>query len=166
MIAADLAERIRPRWPDVLVARDEVTVIVDRADLPEALAWLREEPEVECGFLSSLTATDWPEREPRFWVAYELRSIAQHHRVRVKVGLSEADPKIPSVTPAYPTANWHEREVFDFYGIVFEGHPNLVRILLPDDWEGHPLRKDEELGGVDTWFKGAFVPPVDRRGMA
>jgi len=97
-------------------------------------------------------------------VVYELLSIERNHRLRVKVGLAEEDPRIPSVVALYPTASWHEREAFDFFGIVFEGHPDLTRILLPDDWEGHPLRKTEELGGVDTRFKGAFVPPVDRRG--
>jgi NADH-quinone oxidoreductase subunit C len=84
----------------------------------------------------------------------------------VKVGLSDDDPTVPSITPLYPTANWHEREVYDFFGIGFEGHPSLTRILLPDDWEGYPLRKDEELGGVDTRFHGAFHPPVDTRTMA
>ncbi|MGZ4132980.1 MAG: NADH-quinone oxidoreductase subunit C, partial [Actinomycetota bacterium] len=86
------------------------------------------------------------------------------HRLRVKVGLREADAHVPSVTGLFPTANWHERETYDFYGIVFDGHPRLVRMLLPDDWEGHPLLKTEELGGVMTRYKGALVPPIDRRG--
>ena len=88
------------------------------------------------------------------------------HRMRVKVGLGDADATVPTVTPLFPTANWHEREVFDFYGIVFEGHPELTRILMPADWEGYPLRKDEPLGGVPTWFHGATMPPIDERGMA
>jgi NADH-quinone oxidoreductase subunit C len=96
-------------------------------------------------------------------VSYELYSTAHRHRVRLKVGLSEDDARVPSVTSLYPTADWHERETYDFFGITFEGHPDLSRILLPDDWDGHPLRKTEELGGVNTRFKGAFVPPVDRR---
>jgi NADH-quinone oxidoreductase subunit C len=81
----------------------------------------------------------------------------------VKVGLHEDDLHVPSVTGLFPTADWHERETFDFYGVVFDGHPDLRRILLPDDWEGWPLRKTEELGGVDTRYHGAFIPPVDRR---
>jgi NADH-quinone oxidoreductase subunit C len=162
--AEELAERIRPRLADTLAARGEVTIVVDRPQLLESLAWLRDEPGVELDFLSSITATDWPGKEPRFWLAYELRSMSRRHRVRVKVGVPAADPRAPSVTASYPTADWHEREIWDFYGIAFDGHPKLTRILLPDDWEGFPLRKDEELGGVDTRFHGGAVhPPIDTR---
>ncbi|MEX2420188.1 MAG: NADH-quinone oxidoreductase subunit C [Actinomycetota bacterium] len=161
MTPAELADRVRTRYPDVAVARDEVTVVVSREELPEALGAMRQELGLDS--LISVTATDWPGRDPRFWVAYELYSNEHRHRLRVKVGLSEDDPRIPSVTAAFPTADWHERETYDFYGIVFEGHPDLRRILLPDDWEGWPLRKTEELGGVNTRFHGAFIPPVDRR---
>ena len=163
MRAPELAERIRARHPDVVVVRDEATVFVDRSELPAALAGLREDADLSFDFLSSVTATDWPGREPRFWVVYDLYSLAHRHRLRVKVGLTEGDERVPSVTPLFPTADWHEREVYDFYGIDFEGHPDLRRILLPDGWEGWPLRKDEELGGVNTAYKGAFIPPVDRR---
>jgi NADH-quinone oxidoreductase subunit C len=163
VIAAQIAERVRVRYPDTLVARGEVTVLVDRSELLDVLGALREDPELQLGFLSSITATDWPGHDPRFWVAYELRSIERFHRARVKVGLPETDPHVPSVTTMFPTANWHEREVWDFYGIVFEGHPDLTRILLPDDWDGFPLRKTEPLGGVNTRFHGAFIPPVDTR---
>jgi NADH-quinone oxidoreductase subunit C len=159
----ELAERVRGRCPDTFVARGEVTALVARDDLLQTLGSLRDDPVLLFGFLSSVTATDWPGKDPRYWVVYELRSIPHRHRVRVKVGLSEADPHVPSVTPVFPTANWHERETFDFYGIVFDGHPDLTRILLPDDWEGHPLRKTEELGGVNTRYHGAFIPPVDTR---
>ena len=161
-----LAATVAARYPDVLVARGEVTLVVERERLLEALAWLREEPTLELGFLSSVTATHWPERAPAFWVDYELRSMSLRHRLRVKVGCDEGDATVPSVTPLFPTANWHERETFDFYGIDFAGHPDLTRILLPADWEGHPLRKDEPLGGVPTWFHGATMPPIDERGMA
>jgi NADH-quinone oxidoreductase subunit C len=157
----ELAERIRTRCPDTLVARGEVTAIVDRAELVGTLEWLRD--ELDLAFLSSVAATDHPGSDPRFWIVYELRSIEGHHRARVKVGLPEEDPRLPSVTPVFPTANWHERETFDLFGVVFEGHPDLTRILLPDDWEGYPLRKTEALGGVDTRFHGAFIPPVDTR---
>jgi NADH-quinone oxidoreductase subunit C len=159
----ELAERVRSHLPEVVVARDEVTAVVEREDLLGVLGRLREDDELGFDFLSSLTATDWPERAPRYWVVYELYSTVHHHRVRLKVGLPDDDPHVPSVVPAFPTADWHERETYDFYGVIFDGHPDLSRIMLPDGWEGHPLRKTEELGGVDTRYKGAFVPPVDRR---
>jgi NADH-quinone oxidoreductase subunit C len=161
----DLAARVRERFPDVLVARGEVTVFLDRAELLDALIRLRDQPDLAFRFLSSVTATDHPGTEPRAWVVYEIRSVEHAHRIRVKVGLPADDLRIPSVTKLFPTADWHERETFDLFGIVFEGHPDLDRILLPDDWEGHPLRKDEELGGVGTRYHGAFIPPVDERTM-
>ena len=163
MTPADLAERIRARGSDVLFARDEVTWIVDRDELLDTLIGLRDDPELSFDFLSCLTATDHPYAEPRFWVVYELRSMAANHRLRVKVGVPASDPRVASVTALFPTANYQEREVFDFYGIGFDGHPDLTRILLPEGWEGFPLRKDEELGGVNTRYQGAFIPPVDRR---
>ena len=163
MSSSELAASMRERLPDTVVARDEVTSVVAREDLIGTLAGLRDDPALAFDLLASITATDWPERSPRFWVSYELYSTAHRHRVRLKVGLSEDDARVPSLTSLYPTADWHERETYDFFGITFEGHPDLSRILLPDDWDGHPLRKTEELGGVNTRFKGAFVPPVDRR---
>jgi len=158
-----VAERVRALYPDVVVARDEASVSLGREDLLSALEAFRADPALRFDFLSSVTATDWPGRDPRFWVVYELSSSDLHHRLRVKVGLHEDDLHVPSVTGLFRTADWHERETFDFYGVVFDGHPDLRRILLPDDWEGWPLRKTEELGGVDTRYHGAFIPPVDRR---
>ena len=163
MTPAELADRLRGEHPDVVLARGELTVLVGRDELLDLLAELRDADDLSFDLLSSVTATDWPGREPRYWVSYELYSVTHVHRVRVKVGLPEDDPCLPSATSLFPTADWHERETYDFYGIVFDGHPDLRRILLPDGWEGHPLRKTEELGGVNTRFKGAFIPPVDRR---
>ena len=163
MKPSELAERIRAHLPEVVLARNEVTAIVERESLFGALERLREDQELAFDFLSSLTATDRPERAPRYWVVYELYSTAHHHRVRLKVGLPGDDPHVPSIVSTFPTADWHERETYDFYGIVFDGHPDLRRIMLPDGWEGHPLRKTEEMGGVDTRYRGAFIPPVDRR---
>ncbi len=165
MKAAALAERIRDHFSDVWVARDEVTVAVVRDELVDALIRLRDQPDLSFGFLSSVTATDHPGTEPRFWIVYELRSVEHAHRLRLKVGLPADDPHVASVTQLFPTADWHERETWDLFGVVFDGHPDLERILLPDDWEGHPLRKDEELGGVGTQYHGAFIPPVDERTM-
>ena len=158
-----LADRLRERFPDLLVARDEVTVVVDPEEVPAALGFLGDEDGLAFGWLADLSATDWPDHEPRFWIAYHLYSMEHGHRVRVKAGLGPDEPRIASVTSLYPTANWLEREVFDMYGVTFEGHPDLRRILMPDDWDGHPLRKDYSLGGVGTQYKGAFIPPVDER---
>jgi NADH-quinone oxidoreductase subunit C len=160
-----LADRLGERFPDVAVARGEVTVVVDPEEVVAALRFLRDEPGLEFGWLADLSATDWPDHEPRFWVAYHLFSMEHGHRVRVKAGLPPVEPRIASVVSLYPTADWQEREVYDMDGVVFDGHPDLRRILMPDDWEGHPLRKDYSLGGVGTQYKGAFIPPVDERSV-
>ena len=167
MDADDLAGRLRDRFPDILVARGEVTAIASPDDLLPGLRYLREDPDLSFGFLSDLTVSDWPELDPRFWVAYHLRSIERGHRIRLKVGLPpEPDPPhLPSITPLYPAADWLEREAYDFFGVVFDGHPDLRRIEMPDDWVGHPLRKTEPLAGVNTAFNGAFIPPPDQRGL-
>ena len=110
----EIAERLDDRVPDVVVARGEVTAFVDRDRLLETLEWLRDDPVLRMGFLSSVTATDRPGADPRFWVSYELGSMPLHHRLRVKTGLPGQDPRVPSVTSLYPTANWHERETYDF----------------------------------------------------
>ena len=163
MIAAELAERLRERFPDVALARGEATVTVEPADVLPALRALRDEPDLRFDWLSWVACTDWPQRDPRFWLAYHLRSTEHGHRVRVKAGLSADAPRVASVTAMFPTANWQEREAFDMFGVTFDGHPDLRRILMPDDWEGHPLRKDYGLGGVDVPFKGAHIPPPDLR---
>jgi NADH-quinone oxidoreductase subunit C len=159
----EIVERLRPRFPDTILARDRAVVAVDRDALLPTLAALRDDEDLGFDFLSSVAATDWPGRAPRFWIAYELYSTAHRHRLRVRVGLPEDDPRVDSVTAPFPTATFHEREVFDLFGVTFDGHPDLRRIVMPEGWEGHPLRKTEELGGVDTQYKGAFIPPVDKR---
>jgi NADH-quinone oxidoreductase subunit C len=158
-----VVERARARFPDAVVARGQAIVSTDRDGLLSSLETLRSDAELAFDFLSSVTATDWPGRAPRFWLAYELYSMTHKHRLRVKVGLPEEDPRVPSVSDLFPTAVFQEREVFDLFGVSFDGHPDLRRILMPEGWEGHPLRKTEELGGVDTQYKGAFIPPVDKR---
>jgi NADH-quinone oxidoreductase subunit C len=162
---AALAARLRERWDDVLESRGEVTVTVDRDDLLDTLRAMRDEDDLEFGFLADISCTDWPGREPRVWMAYHLYSARHNHRVRVKVGLPGEDLRVSSATQIHTAADWQEREVFDFFGVAFDGHPDLRRILMPDDWEGYPLRKDYPLGGVLTQYKGAFVPPPDERGL-
>jgi NADH-quinone oxidoreductase subunit C len=162
-IAPALVERLQERFEDVLVARDEATVTIPSSDVLPTLRALRDDPALSFGWLSGVTCTDWPDRDPRFWLAYHLRSLEHGHRVRVKAGLPAETPRVASVTPMFPTANWHEREVFDMFGVTFDGHPDLRRILMPSDWDGHPLRKDYGLGGVNVPFKGAHIPPPDLR---
>jgi len=120
----------------------DATALVARERLPDVLAFLRDDPELEFEMLSDVCAVDYLPREPRFEVVYHLYSVAHNHRVRVKVQVDEHDPVVPSVVPLYASANWMEREVWDLYGIRFEGHPDLRRILLYEEFEGHPLRKD------------------------
>ena len=159
----ELAAALRTHFPDVQVARGEATVIVQPDELLASLEYLKSDADLEFDFLSDLSATDWPESAPRFWLAYHLYSMRHRHRMRMKVGLPDDHARIATSTGLYPTADWLEREVFDFFGIEFEGHPDLRRIIMPDDWEGHPLRKDYSLGGVGTRYKGAFIPPVEER---
>jgi NADH-quinone oxidoreductase subunit C len=155
MDPGQLGDRLRQRFADTLVVRGEVTVALDRDDLLHAVGFLRDATELSFDYLSDLTATDWPDRLPRYWLAYHLLSLEHGHRVRLKVGLAEDDATAPSLVPIHPTANWLEREVFDFYGVIFEGHPDLRRIIMPDDWEGHPLRKDYAIGRIPVQFKAA-----------
>jgi NADH-quinone oxidoreductase subunit C len=160
-----LSERLGRRFDDVLVVRGEITVTVERERVLDTLRDLRDDPDLGFTWLSDVSCTDWPGRDPRIWMAYHLRSPDLNARIRVKVGLPPDDLRVASAVDVFPAANWHEREVYDFFGVVFDGHPDLQRILMPDEWVGHPLRKDHPLGGVPTQYKGAFVPPPDERGL-
>jgi len=122
------------------------SLIVSASRLPEVAAHLRDAPEAGFDLCCDLTATDWPARADRFDVVYMLYSTRLRHRVRLKVRVGEGG-SVPSVVPIWPAANWLEREVFDLFGIRFDGHPDLRRILMPDDWQGHPQRKDYPLEG-------------------
>jgi NADH-quinone oxidoreductase subunit C len=132
---------------DIIEFRGETTVVVHRKNLLRVVEYLASEPSLRFSFLSDITAVDRFPMEPRFEVNYHLLSLDRRERLRLKVSLSGSDPTIPSVTSIWPTANWHERESFDLMGIRFEGHPDLSRILMPDEWEGHPLRKDYPVEG-------------------
>ena len=122
------------------------TLIVPVARLLEVMRYLRDAPEAACDFCSDVTASDWPPRPKRFDVIYCLYSTRLRHRVRVKVRAAENEP-VPSVTAVWPSANWLEREVYDLFGVNFTGHPDRRRILMPEDWQGHPERKDYPLEG-------------------
>lgn len=139
-------------WDPAVVAgaeifREELTITVPRAELARVADFLRHDPELQFDFLSDVTATDHFPAEPRFAVVYHLLSIPHRRTMRLRTWTEGGDPRVPSVTTVWPTANWHEREVFDLFGVRFEGHPDLTRLLLPLDWEGYPLRKDYPTGG-------------------
>lgn len=127
--------------------REEMTIYVDRANIREACVLLKDDPDCAFNFLSDVTCVDWYPAEPRFEVVYHLLSIRKKERVRLKVRLNCASPAVESLTSVWPGANYFEREVFDLFGIRFTGHPYLRRILMPEDWEGHPLRKDYPVEG-------------------
>jgi NADH-quinone oxidoreductase subunit C len=127
--------------------RDEMTIVVDRSAIREACALLRQDPACPFNFLSDVTCVDWYPAEPRFEVVYHLLSIPKKERVRLKVRLNSSSPTVDSLTSIWPGANYFEREVFDLFGVRFAGHPYLRRIMMPEDWEGHPLRKDYPVEG-------------------
>ena len=139
-------------WNSVAVTgakldRGELSITISRPFIREAAAILRDDPELQCNYLADLTCVDWYPAEPRFEVVYHLLSIPFQARVRLKVQLAGGDPRLESVTSVWPSANFYEREVFDLFGICFDGHPYLRRIMLPENWEGHPLRKDYPVEG-------------------
>lgn len=128
------------------VDRNELTLVLDSAHWLEAARLLQSDPELHYDFLSTVSAVDWYPADPRFEVVYHLYSTTRHEWLRIKVRVN-ADQEVASVTPVWPGANWYERETFDLFGIRFAGHPDLRRIMMPDDWEGHPLRKDYPVEG-------------------
>ena len=144
MLASLLAWN-QPAVEGAKLDRNELSVYVVRENIRDAVAHLKDRGLTD--FLSDLTCADYYPREPRFEMAYHLLSIARKERVRLKVKLSAADPVIESITPVWPAANFFEREVFDLFGVRFLGHPYLRRIMMPEDWEGHPLRKDYPVEG-------------------
>ena len=125
--------------------RGDETLTVKRESLIETMRRLKEDPEFDFNVLMDLTAVDYltfGEPRPRFEIVYHLYSLRKNHRLRVKVAAEEKDPAVPSVTSLWPAADWYEREVWDMFGIRFEGHPHLKRILMYEEFSGHPLRKD------------------------
>ena len=146
-------ERERPDWAvEVIDDFGELTIVVPRERIAEVCARLKHGPGLEFNLLSDICGVDrGPEEEPRFEVNYHLFSTTRHHRLRLKVLVNDEDTHVPTVTGVWRTANWHERETFDMFGVVFDGHPDLRRILLPDDWQGHALRKDFPLRGYEPY---------------
>jgi len=148
----------------VVIHRGEITFHVARENLLEATRRLRDDERLRFEFCSGVSGVHYPDDTGReLHAVYHLLSMTWNRRVRVEVTCPDADPHIPSIVSVYPTNDWHERETFDFFGIVFDGHPALTRIQMPDDWPGHPQRKDYPLGGIPVEYKGGTIPPPDQR---
>jgi NADH-quinone oxidoreductase subunit C len=147
----------------VIVDRGELTLEVEREHLIAVATALRNDPALRFELLSSVSGVDYQFAARRLHAVYHFTSMTFRRRIRLEVAVPVDDPHIPSVTPLYPTADWQERETFDMFGIVFDGHPALTRILMPDDWDGFPQRKDYPLGGIPVQYKGATIPPPDQR---
>jgi len=151
-------QRLQTRFPDAAIRRQrgeahrEFTLVVPADRLVEMCTFLRDDPELDFAMLSWVGGIDWLPRSPRFEVAYGLLSLTNNLRIHLKVEVTEEHPRVPSIVGVWPTADWHERETYDFYGIEFAGHPDLTRILLPEDWVGWPLRKDSPLGYEEVAF--------------
>jgi len=151
----DVVKRFRARFSEAIheawLDRKQAILVVDRARLVQIATYARDEEKFD--MLCDLTATDWPKREKRFDLILNLYSFTKNERLRLKVWVGENEP-VPSVTCVWAAANWLEREAYDMFGIVFEGHPGLKRILLPEEWQGHPLRKDYDILTQDTaWVR-------------
>ena len=148
----------------VLFDRGELTIFVPREHLRETVKAFRDDAHLRFEICVSVSGVHYPQQAgAELHVVYHLLSITHNRRVRLEVTAPESDPHVPSVVATYPMADWHERETWDMFGILFDGHPSLTRILMPDDWVGHPQRKDYPLGGIDIQYKGATVPAPDQR---
>jgi NADH-quinone oxidoreductase subunit C len=148
----------------VIVDRGEITFFIRRHALLDVVTHLRNDEALRFEFCSSISGVHFPHEEGReLHVVYHLLSMTHRRRIRLEVTCPDDDPHVPSVVSIYPTADWHERETWDFFGVQFDGHPGLTRILMPDDWPGHPQRKDYPLGGIPVEYKGGTIPPPDER---
>lgn len=159
-----LEELVEGPFSHVLFDRGELTVFVPREKLLEVVAALRDDAHLRYEGCMSVSGVHYPsDSGAELHSVYHLLSFTHNRRLRVEVTCPDADPHVPSVCATYPSADWHERETWDMFGIVYDGHPALTRIMMPDDWVGHPQRKDYPLGGIPVEYKGAVVPPPDQR---
>ena len=148
----------------VVVFRDELTIDVRRAHLLTVAQTLRDDAALRFELCLGVSGVHFPyEQDRELHTVYPLMSITHNRRIRLEVTAPDADPHVPSLFSVYPTTDWHERETYDFFGIIFDGHPSLTRIEMPDDWVGHPQRKDYPLGGIPVEYHGAQIPPPDQR---
>lgn len=148
----------------IVVDRGELTLYVNRDYLVAVMTHLRDDQDLRFEFCLGVSGVHYPDETGReLHAVYPMHSITHNRHVRIEVAVSTDDAHIPSVTGVYPANNWHERETWDFFGIIFDGHPSLARIEMPDDWVGHPQRKDYPLGGIPVEYKGATIPSPDTR---
>lgn len=148
----------------VVVDRDEITFFVLAQYIVDFARMLRDEPGLRFEMCLGVNGVHYHEDKGReLHAVYPFLSITHNRRIRVEVTAPDANPHIPSIVGIYPSNDWHERETWDFFGIVFDGHPSLTRIEMPDDWAGHPQRKDYPLGGIPVEYKGATIPAPDNR---
>ena len=148
----------------VVIDRNEITFFVLAHYIVDFARMLRDEPGLRFEMCLGVNGVHYPEDKGReLHAVYPFLSITHNRRIRVEVTAPDANPHIPSIVGIYPSNDWHERETWDFFGIVFDGHPSLTRIEMPDDWAGHPQRKDYPLGGIPVEYKGATIPAPDNR---
>jgi NADH-quinone oxidoreductase subunit C len=163
----DALEEAYPGFADaiekVIVDRGELTLHIAPEKIAEVCQVMRDDDALRFELCSSVSGVDYlGSDDRRLHVVYQLTSMTYRRRIRLEAAVP-ADGSLPTVTSVYPTADWQEREAYDMFGVIFTGHPNLTRILMPDDWEGFPQRKDYPLGGVPVEYKGAEIPPPDQR---
>jgi NADH-quinone oxidoreductase subunit C len=162
---AQTVEQLKTKFPDaiddVCEFRGEFTVHVKPERLVELCTFLRDDPDCAFDFLSDVSGMDYYPEEPRFGVNYHLTSMQYCRRLRLKVRVSGPGPRVPTVTSVWPGANWFERETYDLFGVVFVGHPDLRRLLLPEDFRGHPLRRDQSAVQEEVQFTHNFEE-IDR----
>ena len=165
---ADELERAFPEFNDaiekVVVDRGELTLHIKREKLFDVAKKLRDTESLRFEMCMGVNGVHYPEDKGReLHAIYPLLSLTHNRRIRLEVSVPESDPHIPSLVEVWGGNNWHERETWDMFGIIFDGHPALTRILMPDDWPGHPQRKDYPLGGIPVEYKGATVPDPSQR---
>ena len=165
---ADELERAYPEFNDaiekVVVDRGELTLHIKRERLFEVAKKLRDTDSLRFEMCMGVSGVHYPEDKGReLHATYPLLSLTHNRRIRLEVSVPESDPHIPSIVEIWAGNNWHERETYDMFGIIFDNHPGLTRILMPDDWEGFPQRKDYPLGGIPVEYKGATVPDPSQR---
>jgi NADH-quinone oxidoreductase subunit C len=159
-----LGNQARKAIQAVVVDQGELTLVVAREHIVDVCRHLRDDPDLRFELSLGVSGVHYPADAGReLHAVYHLTSITHGRRIRLEVAVADADPHIPSTTSVYPANDWHERETYDFFGMIFDGHPALARIAMPDDWIGHPQRKDYPLGGIPIEFKGASIPSPDER---